>query len=141
MLLFAHNSTGDFPSPLLQMAAARGRFLELLSEQAGKPQAACDLAFMTGILSLLDALLKMPIADALGDIVLPQDARDALLERKGRLGRMLLLAEALERSEGAEVSRLLEKQDLCSTARLPRLQIEALSWATGLGASGLHSAS
>ena len=139
VLLFAHHSAGDFPSPLLQMAAARGRFMELLSEQAGKPQAACDLAFMTGILSLLDALLKMPIADALGDIVLPQDARDALLGRKGRLGRMLLLAEALERSEDVEVSRLMEAQDLCSTARLPALQIEALSWATGLGASGLRS--
>ena len=139
VLLFAHNSTGDFPSPLLQMAAARGRFLELLSEQAGRPQAECDLAFMTGILSLLDALLKMPMVEALGDIVLPRDAREALLERKGRLGRMLLLAEALEHSEDAEVSRLLEWQDLCSTARLPRLQIEALSWATGLGTSGLRS--
>lgn len=141
VLLFAHNSTGDFPSPLLQMAAARGKFLELLSEQARKPQDACDLAFMTGILSLLDALLKMPMAEALGDITLPQVARDALLERKGRLGKMLLLAEALERSEDAQVSSLLDAHDLCSTAILPQLQIAALSWSAGLGTVGQRSGS
>jgi EAL and modified HD-GYP domain-containing signal transduction protein len=139
VLLFAHHSTGDFPSPLLQMAAARGRLMELLSEQARKPQDACDLAFMTGILSLLDALLKMPMAEALGDISLPQVARDALLERKGPLGNMLLLAEALERSDDAQVSRLLDEHDLCTTAILPKLQIAALSWATGLGMSGQRS--
>ncbi|MDH4166709.1 MAG: EAL domain-containing protein [Gammaproteobacteria bacterium] len=133
VLLFAHGSAGDFPSPLLQMAAARGKFLELLSDHDRRPQDACDLAFMTGILSLLDTLLKMPMAEALGGISLPQDARDALLERKGRLGKMLLLAEALERSEDAQVSSLLDTHDLCSTAILPRLQIAALSWSAGLG--------
>ena len=141
LLLFAHSSTGDFPSPLLQMAAARGKFLELLSEQARKPQDACDLAFMTGILSLLDTLLQMPMAEALGDISLPQASRDALLERKGPLGTMLRLAEALERSEDAQVSRLLDTHELCSTAMLPQLQIAALSWSAGLGSVGQHSGS
>jgi len=139
VLLFAHNSTGDFPSPLLQMAAARGKFLELLSERTRGPQDACDLAFMTGILSLLDTLLKMPMAEALEGISLPQAARDALLERNGRLGKMLLLAEALERSDDAQVSSLLDTHDLCSTATLPQLQIAALSWSTGLGTSGQRS--
>jgi c-di-GMP-related signal transduction protein len=139
VLLFAHDSAGDFPSPLLQMAAARGKFLELLSEQDRRPQDACDLAFMTGILSLLDTLLKMPMAEALGDIPLPQVARDALLERNGRLGKMLLLAEALERSEDAEVASLLDTHDLCSTAILPQLQIAALSWSAGLGTVGQRS--
>jgi c-di-GMP-related signal transduction protein len=136
VLLFAHSSTGDFPSPLLQMAAARGKFLELLSQQARRPQDECDLAFMTGILSLLDTLLKMPMAEALGDISLPQVARGALLERKGQLGTMLLLAEALERSEDDLVARLLDTHDLCSTAILPQLQIAALSWSAGLGSTG-----
>jgi EAL and modified HD-GYP domain-containing signal transduction protein len=136
VLLFAHHCAGDFPSPLLQMAAARGKLLELLSEQQRAPQETCDQAFMTGILSLLDTLLQMPMAEALADIALPREVQDALLERSGRLGQMLLLAEALERSEDAQVSSLLAEHDLCTTAILPQLQIAALSWSTGLGANG-----
>lgn len=130
VLLFAHRTAGDSPSPLLQMAAARGKFMELLSEHRHEPQDACDQAFMTGILSLLDTLLQMPMAEAINDIALQQQVRDALLERKGRLGQMLALTEALERSEDQCVSSLLDKHSLCSTAILPRLQIAALSWLT-----------
>lgn len=133
VLLFAHHSAGDFPSPLLQMAAARGKLLELLSEQLRAPQDACDQAFMTGILSLIDTLLQMPMAEAIAEIALPCEVQEALLERKGTLGQMLLLAEALERADDARVASLLDEHDLCSTAVLPQLQIASLSWSTGLG--------
>lgn len=136
VLLFAHHCAGDFPSPLLQMAAARGKLLELLSEQHRESQETCDQAFMTGILSLLDTLLQMPMAEAIADIALPRDVQDALVERKGRFGQMLLLAEALERAEHERVSNLLSEHELCPTAILPQLQIAALSWSAGLGAAG-----
>lgn len=133
VLLFAHHGAGDFPSPLLQMAAARGRLLELLSEQCGAPQDACDEAFMTGILSLLDTLLQAPMTEVLSDIAVPPAVREALLERGGRLGRMLQLAEALEQADDEEVSRLLEADGLWPTEILPQVQIAALGWSTGLG--------
>ncbi len=133
VLLFAHHSAGDFPSPLLQMAAARGRLLELLAERCDEPPEACDQAFMTGILSLLDTLLQTPMAEILNDIALPPSVRDALLERRGALGQKLRLAEALEQADDAQVARLLDAHGLCSTADLPALQIAALGWSTELG--------
>jgi EAL and modified HD-GYP domain-containing signal transduction protein len=139
VLLFAHHGAGDFPSPLLHMAAARGKFLELLCEQRRELQELCDQAFMTGILSLLDTLLEMPMQEAIADIALPAVVREALLGKHGPLGQMLRLAEALERAENEQVASLLEAHDLCSPALLPQLQIAALSWATGLGTTAASS--
>ena len=73
MLLFANQTATDFPSPLLQMAAARGRLLELLAENSARDKHLHDRAFMTGILSLLDTLLEMPMSEVIGQIHLPDE--------------------------------------------------------------------
>jgi EAL and modified HD-GYP domain-containing signal transduction protein len=133
VLLFANQTATDFPSPLLQMAAARGKLLELLAEKSARDKHLHDRAFMTGILSLLDTLLEMPMSEVIGQIHLPDDVRAALLNRNGRLGRLLLIIEALERTDDAEVASLLADGDPCTTAELPLLQIAALSWSNRLG--------
>jgi EAL and modified HD-GYP domain-containing signal transduction protein len=133
VLLFAHHGSGDFPNSLLQMAAARGKLMELLAERKSRDPAWPDKAFMTGILSLLDALLATPIADVIEPLRLPDDVREALLEREGPLGHLLRIAEALERSDDRSVSELLAAGDPCSTSELPQLQIAALSWSNTLG--------
>jgi len=133
VLLFACDGTGDFPSPLLQMAAARGRLLELLAERRSRDTGFADRAFMTGILSLLDTLFEMPMAAALAQMSLPDDVTAALRERTGALGRMLDIACALEDADDSRVATLLADGDPCSTAELAQLQIAALSWSNALG--------
>lgn len=133
VLLFAHHNAGDFPSPLLQLAAGRGKLMELLAERQVTDTAYRDRAFMTGILSLLDTLLEAPMAEVIAQINLPGDVRDALLDRQGRLGRLLTLVEGLERGDDELVAALLADGDPCPTAELPQLQIEALSWANAIG--------
>ena len=88
---------------------------------------------MTGILSLLDTLLEMPMSEVIGQIHLPDDVCAALMQRNGRLGRLLLIVEALERTDDAEVASLLADGDPCTTDELPLLQIAALSWSNRLG--------
>jgi EAL and modified HD-GYP domain-containing signal transduction protein len=132
ILLFAHHNTGDFPSPLLQMAAARGKLMELLAGRQTTDLGYADRAFMTGILSLLDTLLESPMAEVIAQINLPDDVRDALLSREGRLGNLLAIAEALERAEDRRVAELMAAAN-CSMAELPELQIAALSWANAIG--------
>jgi len=88
---------------------------------------------MTGILSLLDALLEMPMADVIEQLRLPDDVRAALLTRDTKLGHLLRVVEALERTDDASVSSLLAEGDPCPTSELPALQIEALSWSNALG--------
>jgi EAL and modified HD-GYP domain-containing signal transduction protein len=75
----------------------------------------------------------MPMSEVIGQIHLPDDVRAALLQRNGRLGRLLLIVEALERTDDAEVASLLAEGDPCTTEELPQLQITALSWSNRLG--------
>jgi EAL and modified HD-GYP domain-containing signal transduction protein len=115
------------------MAAGRGKLMELLAEKSSRDNHLHDRAFMTGILSLLDTLLEMPMTEVIGQLRLPDDVRSALVQRNGPLGRLLLIVEALERTDDAEVAALLADGDPCTTAELPALQIAALSWSNRLG--------
>jgi EAL and modified HD-GYP domain-containing signal transduction protein len=133
VLLFAHHSTGEFPSPLLQLAASRGKLMELLAERGARERALHDRAFMTGILSLLDVLLELPMGEVVEHLRLPDDVRTALLERSGRLGHLLKIVEALERTDDEALSSLLAQHDPCTPAELAAIQIAALNWSNALG--------
>ena len=133
VLLFAHHSAGDFPSPLLNMAATRGKLMELLAEEGSSDAAFIDRAFMTGILSLLDTLLGMPMQEILEQIPLGEEVRDGLLHRRGRLGRLLGMVEGLERSDMGAVRDHFSDTQAFDTARLPMLQIDAMAWANSIG--------
>ena len=134
LLLFAClPSSKDFPSPLLQLAAARGKFLELL---ATGDKAFEDNAFMTGIMSLIDALLGMPLPDIITGLPIAEEVRDALLERKGRLGRMLLLAEALESNQAAAIASATAAMPGWTASRINAARVEALRWANSIAQPG-----
>ena len=130
LLLFAQLAPNSaFPSPLLQLAATRGKLLEILA--AGDKEFE-DRAFMTGIMSLMDTLLAMPIAEIIAPLPIAADVREALLERKGALGRLLVLAEALERRDDAELARALAAVPGLGAERVNAAQLEALGWANGI---------
>jgi EAL and modified HD-GYP domain-containing signal transduction protein len=132
VLLFAQHGPGDFPSPLLTMAATRGKLMELHSERESFDQGFRDRAFMTGILSLMDALLGTRLDEVVVQLNVADDVRDALLSREGRLGRLLQLAEALERNDHEAVAALLADGRPCTLAELPALQVAAMTWGNGL---------
>jgi EAL and modified HD-GYP domain-containing signal transduction protein len=67
--------------------------LEELCKRDGGDRDEQDLAFMTGVFSLLDRLFRTPMAELLRDLNLPEDVEAALLAREGRLGQRLRLCE------------------------------------------------
>jgi EAL and modified HD-GYP domain-containing signal transduction protein len=92
LLLYARTNPDGPPNLLLPLAALRGALLEALCRRDGGDRDAQDLAFMTGVFSLLDRLFQMPMAAILADLPLPPDAEAALLRSAGRLGQRLQLA-------------------------------------------------
>jgi EAL and modified HD-GYP domain-containing signal transduction protein len=136
VLLFAHHSTGDFPSPLLTMAATRGKLMELLSERESFDAGYRDRAFMTGILSLMDTLLGTPMSEVVVQLNLTDDVRDALLSRTGRLGALLKIVEAIERNDHDAVASCLAGGKPCSLAELPAIQVAAMTWGNGIAQPG-----
>lgn len=103
VLLLANAEQRPTSRALQEVALARARLLELLAPRLGAPPAAM---FTTGLLSLLEVALRMPLAEALRPLQLPAPARQALLENAGPWARALDLARALERDEGRAVEAL-----------------------------------
>lgn len=80
---------------LVENALTRGRLMEVLGEQS-MPGVAHDPLFLTGIFSCLGSLLRRPLAATLDDMLLADDIRHALLERRGPYAALLAVAEASE---------------------------------------------
>jgi EAL and modified HD-GYP domain-containing signal transduction protein len=136
VLLFTLSSApaAEFPSPLLLLAATRGRMMELIA-RALRPQDSAfhDRAFVAGILSLVNALLGMPMSEILGSMPVHAEVRAALVERSGNLGAMLSLVEALEEAELIGIERALDRVPGLEHGQVMGLQIEAMRWANSIG--------
>lgn len=138
ILLYAGNgNTSEKLSPLMLMAATRGRLLELMAENL-KPEdrTAADVAFTVGIMSLLDTLLAVPMADILKKIAVQEEVAQALLHHEGFYGDLLTIAESVERlkDESHLLKPLTDRLQL-SSADLNRLQLSAFDWSSAIGKS------
>ena len=134
MLLFATDNNAIFPNPLLQLAATRGKFMELLARQTDKNnQDLEDHAYMVGIMSLMDTLLSMPLAEIISPLNAPYDVSSALLFRSGQLGKMLQLIESLELNDVDSANQSLDELSPLDISQVNIAQIDALTWANSIG--------
>lgn len=117
----------DVGSELVRAAMQRARFCELIAESLGMSTAAGQ-GFMAGLFSHLDALLRAPMEEVLEHVHLAEPVRHALIERAGPYGSALLLAEAYERANWADVDELARSLGVDVEA-LPELRVQALEWA------------
>lgn len=134
LAMYAGSDSRGGEHPLLEMAAVRGRFMEcLVMERHSLPRGsdAVDAAFMTGMLSMLDALLGVPIEEVTQQLRLSDDIASALLKREGELGILLELTENLEQTKLDEVQALVDKIDI-TVSSLFAAQIDAYNWRAGI---------
>ncbi len=120
------------PNPLMQLAAARGRQMELICIESGLPRGqpdAGDAAFMTGIFSLLDVLLHLPMSEVLDALPLQDGIRAALENHGGFLGELLGALVAAERGEHDRAATVLARLGIAPGIHA-RAQTAALYWAS-----------
>lgn len=132
LLLFAHRDGQGFPDPLSTMAACRGRFMELLAGADSAISGLGDQAFMTGMISLLDVALDIPMTRIVDELHLADPIRGALLDRSGRLGELLRLMECVECCDTACLNNQLVQLNV-TLDQLTRAEIEAMNWANAIG--------
>ena len=136
LALYASNGSSGAQSPLLEIAAMRGKLLELLVQSLPNPggKEHSDRAFMAGILSLIDVLFEVSMDELVEKLNLVDDVRDALLQRSGGLGQLLQLAEKLEQADFPAVNRHLEQCGI-SLDQLLAAQLETITWSDRLSAA------
>jgi c-di-GMP-related signal transduction protein len=129
----AERSGAKHPSPLTVLASTRGRVMEMLATAVGGGPSYRERAFMTGMLSLTDTLLGIPLAEILKPLPLALEVSEALLERKGQLGDLLKLCEALEQGGAAGIVAAVRPLPGLDAETVNKAQTEAMAWADSLG--------
>ncbi|HEY6897157.1 MAG TPA: EAL domain-containing protein [Rhodocyclaceae bacterium] len=131
LLLYTNPSGSSVGNPLLHMAATRGRLMELLAQRAPGLKDAQDHAFMSGIMSLMPALMGAPMEEITKGINLAGDVLEAL-DGKGKLGILLRLTEALEIGDGAACHDLVAQLPGLDNNTVNASLAEALTWAANI---------
>lgn len=130
-LLFITANDKETAPALMKTAITRGRMTELLGDDRFD-QPGRDNLFITGVFSLLDVMLDMPMEQVLEKVMLPDAINDALLQRKGPYGPYLRLAEAYESQDAAQIEQVAKTLDY-APEKANDCHFAALAWAENLG--------
>ena len=117
LMLYARPELGMTPqsSPLFQNASHRAKFLESLARTIDEnDDDFCAKAFMVGLISRMDALVRAPLETILPDAPADDEMQEALLNRNGRLGALLRLADAVEVDDRDSIRTSLSELNLNS---------------------------
>jgi EAL and modified HD-GYP domain-containing signal transduction protein len=112
-------------SELVTSALVRARFCELLSPRIQHGDS--DL-FLMGLLSLMDAMLEIPMSEVLDKVPIDQETKAVLLGGASRLRplyQLMLARESGEWEGSAELSRLLK----LSESEVAEAYWQAMQWA------------
>ncbi len=114
LLLYAQPEMGlgGQGSALFQNVSQRARFLESLAEVLDPEGPLPGQAFIMGIISRMDALVKAPMPTILEDLDIDKEISNALLHGSGRLGTLLALAEAVENDRECRLGVLMKRLSL-----------------------------
>ncbi len=109
-------------NPLLELAATRGRIMELLAEECYPgDRTVLERAFMTGMLSLVDVLVQQPKEEVLASLPIDEGVKESVLEGKHVLGELLRVALSLE-------DNATPYPEGYSPEVLMRVETQALDW-------------
>ncbi len=115
----------DKPSDLVLSAMVRARYCELLGPKV--PHGESDL-FLVGLLSLMDAILEIPMGVVLEGISLDRETRAVLLGQKSQLDPVYRLMLCQEVADWTKLSELSAQMKLPESL-LTECHWKAMQWA------------
>lgn len=125
-LMFAANINPNKPSELINTAMIRAKFFELVCSSLDAPKVT-EIAFLVGLLSLIDAILDEEIKVILDYLPLTSDVKTALLEKQGIIGRLIDLVTAIEHADWVNAGIIIPTLRLESQSTLALYQT-AVTW-------------
>ena len=127
MLAIRCELTSQLPPEIIRKALVRAKFCELAAPLAGlKP----GEQYLLGLMSMLPAMLRVPVAPFVGELPLRPSVVEALLGSSVPEGKLLDWVETLERAQFAECYRIADFHKL-DKAKLDRCYLDAMTWESG----------
>lgn len=126
LFVFLDSESHAHTEALMESALIRGKLVQqsmlLLNEDKG------DIAYMTGLISVLDALFDVPMELLLKESQFDAEVNDALIKHAGRLGQLLSLAIHAEKEDFGPVYEQLQVLKI-DVRKYMNLLKEAYLWA------------
>jgi len=126
-LMFAVTANPDKPSELINMAMTRAKFCELVAHDIPS-QLDISIAFLTGLLSMIDAILDEEMATILEKLPLSEDIKDPLLTKKGVMAALIKLVEFIEQAQWDKTTLVMDKLKLDKDKVVEHYN-QAVAWA------------
>jgi len=116
----------DRPSEITRLSLIRAKFAENLAEHFGMGIKEGSL-FISGLFSLLDVILQMPMRKAIDEVAAAEEIRDALVDNKGRIYEVMSLIFAYERADWHNASIIMVRNGI-DIADLSQAFLDSLYW-------------
>jgi EAL and modified HD-GYP domain-containing signal transduction protein len=129
----------DRPGELVRMPLVRARFCELLAESVEDLEPVAGDCFLLGLLSLLDALLNMPMEDVLAGLPVDEEIKNALFGLPSRFRGIFETALDYEHGTWEQLEASAQAAGL-DEDRIPQLFTEALTWSDKILSEALEPA-
>jgi len=130
-LLLATAGTHPASPAQARTAITRGRLCELLGSHI-MTRVDQDNLFITGVFSLLDAMLDTPMDEIMDRLIIQEDIAEALLNRRGIYGPILSLAEACESQDSGRIEEMAMALML-TPEQVTKDHLQALAWVEQIG--------
>ncbi|MDP4982572.1 EAL and HDOD domain-containing protein [Pseudoalteromonas tunicata] len=126
-VLFTAQVSSNKPIELMSLSLTRARFAELLAQSHGQMKDTA-MAFLAGMLSLIDAILDETMESALSKLPLSNEIKNALLNNEGVLAQYLALVKLYEQANWTDAATLIEQLKL-DPKEVPDAYHDAVQWA------------
>jgi EAL and modified HD-GYP domain-containing signal transduction protein len=126
-LMFAVTANPDKPSELIRLAMTRAKFCELTAKEIPN-QLDTSIAFLTGLLSMIDAILDEEMSCVLDKLPVSKEIKDPLLTHKGVMATIIKLVGFIEHADWEATTTLIDELKL-NKDRIVENYNQALTWA------------
>jgi len=116
----------DRPGEITRLSLLRAKFAENLAS-AFDLAVKSGLLFITGLFSVLDVILQMSLKDALDEVAVESEVKDALLNKKGPISDVMALVLAYERADWHNSAIIMVRNGI-DVSELTHAFMDSLNW-------------
>ncbi len=134
LYLYADTKENKFSTPLMESAIFRAKFMSELGHTLNMDKKMQEKAYLTGMVSLIDALMGTTFDDVFNEISFDDDIKEAITKKSGKLGKLFLASLIAEKSN-PKMIEVFKKIGL-DEAKLGNMMHNCYNW---LSENKIHS--
>ncbi|KMT63938.1 EAL and HDOD domain-containing protein [Catenovulum maritimum] len=126
-VLFTAQVNTSKPIELIRLSMSRANFCESIANSHGRLRDP-STAFLTGMMSVIDAILDEPIESIMEKLPLAEEIKNALMGKPGVLFDYLSLIQHYEKAEWDEANKIMQTHEL-NAEKVPDFYHKSIQWA------------